>query len=123
MTKKSDAIIGIVLHDNGEVSQITDSSIAYAEPVHKYGWQTYNAVVFPESMDAELYLFSSESRERHGGAYGHLQAKGVVEPNEPLIYHMGAGWNRWRFESSQDWFDYVATQEVALTAPLRYTIQ
>ncbi len=123
LTKPSEVIVGLVLHDMGEEHQMKGQSIAYAEPTHIYGWQTYNAVIFPEDMDAELYLFGSESREKHGGAYGHLQAKGIVEPNEPLVYHMGAGWNRWRFESAQDWFEYVASQEVALTTPLRYTIK
>ncbi len=123
LNSEKDVIVGLVLHDEGKELQIKDQSIAYAEPIHLYGWQTYNAVIFPSSMTPELDLFDCQARTAHNGAYGHLQTWGVIKPNESLKYRMGAGWNRWGFASAQEWFDYVAEQEIVYTKPLMYKIK
>lgn len=122
LTTPTAAIAGLVLHDAEPVHQILEGSIAYAEPVHIYGWQTYNAVLFPESFNPQLDLFDAERQAGHSGAFGHLQACGTIEPNSPLIYYMGAGWNRWGFASPQQWFDYVAEAEGRYREPLTYRV-
>ncbi len=119
MSKASDAVIGIVLHDKGDSKSITEGAIAYAEPVHAYGWQTYNAIIFPEEMATEVDLLS----EAEGGVYGHLLSKGTYTPGEPFTYYMGAGWNRWGFENAQAWFNHVAQQKAAFDMPLTYSIK
>ncbi|MFI3317287.1 MAG: DUF4861 family protein [Rikenellaceae bacterium] len=119
LTKTTDAVIGIVLHDEGENQSAADGYIAYAEPKHAYGWQTYNAIIFPADMARETTLFD----EPTAGALGHLLAKGVYTPGETFSYHMGAGWNRWGFPTAQDWFEHVAQQQMALQTPLSYTIK
>ncbi len=123
LTKPSEIIVGLVMRDEGEQHQITKGSLAYAEPVHKYGWQTYDAVLYPEGMTATKNLFDEQEKAAHGGAFGYVQVVGTVQPSEPFVYYMGAGWNRWGFKTPQDWFDYVAKCEAAMQQPLTYTIK
>ncbi len=122
LTTPRKVIVGLVMHDEGEVSQIEPRSIAYAEPAHSsFGWQTYVAAIFPETMTPRFGLFSDSERAARG-ATGHLQTEGVANPDESISYYMGAGWNRWIFTSADEWFDYVKQQEVVLNNPLEVTL-
>ncbi len=123
LTQPCDVVIGLSLRDVAEQHQIKSGSIAYAEPVHTFGWQTYTAAIFPELMTPSLNLFDEEQMAAHAGAFGHLQTIGEVQPNKPFIYYAGAGWNRWGFDAPQQWFDYVAEQERVKYNPLTYTLK
>lgn len=118
LSKPAEVVIGIAMHDMGEVKSIAEGYTAYAEPKHKFGWQTYNAIIYPKEMTSEIDMFD----EVEAGSPGQLLAKGTYTPGEKLHYYMGAGWNRWGFETPQEWFDYVAEQNVALREPLTYTL-
>ncbi len=122
ISEPRNVIIGLVMHDSdAESSQVRDISIAYAEPAHKFGWQTYIAAVFPETMKARVAPFSAgEAASR--GATGHVQAEGVIKPGESLEYYMGAAWNRWCIKDTQDWFAHVRDAEIVLNQPLTYTL-
>ncbi len=100
-------IAGLVLHDQARHHQITESSVAYIEPMHDSGWQTYNAVIFDKSMKGVVDMFDDAQRKAHGGAYGHIQAEGIYNPGDTLTYYMGAGWNGWEFTNLEEWFDLV----------------
>ncbi len=121
ISAERDIIIGLVTHDDAKVSQVRDISIAYAEPAHKFGWQTYVAAVFPETMKARIALFSAEEGKARS-ATGHVQAEGKIAPGQSLEYYMGAGWNRWCMESAEEWFDIVRQQEIVLNQPLEYKL-
>ncbi len=114
LTKKSAAVIGIVLHDDGKVSDIGKTYMSYAEPEHEFGWQIYNAVIFPEDMKASIVYFE----EAAGAAQGHLLSEGEYTPNSKLSYYMGAGWNRWGFADHTEWFRYVEQQQQMYAEPL-----
>ncbi len=107
VTKPTKVIAGIVLHDKAELHEISDHSVAYIEPMHDSGWQTYTAVLFGDEMKGGLDMFNDERRASHGGAYGHIQAEGIYNPGDTLTYYMGAGWNGWEFESYDEWFETV----------------
>lgn len=119
LSKANDAVIGIVMHDEGEKQSAGTGFIAYAEPMHDYGWQTYNAIIFDEAMTQETKMFD----EITAGAYGHLLAKGTYTPGENFSYHMGAAWNRWGFATPEEWFAHVEEQKAAFDAPLTYTLK
>ncbi len=108
LTKPTKVIAGLVLRDRAELYQITENSVAYIEPMHDAGWQTYNALLFDDSMSGVVDLFDARARAAHNGAYGHIQAEGVYTPGKPLTYYMGASWNGWGVDTIQDWFDYTA---------------
>ncbi len=111
LTKPTKVVAGIVLHDEAKQYQMTDNSIAYIEPMHEQGWQTYTAVIFDDKMKPEISFFSEEEKATRGGAYGHIQAEGIYQPNTTLTYYMGAGWNGWEFSTVDQWFEYVENSE------------
>ncbi|MFR9592838.1 MAG: DUF4861 family protein [Rikenellaceae bacterium] len=119
LTKQRDLVAGIVIHDEAESKSIGKGYASYAEPVHIFGWQTYCSIIFPEDMKAEVVKFD----EPKGTAQGHILAKGSYMPNEPFAYYMGAGWNRWIFNSAEEWFDYVILEQQKLKQPLTYKLK
>ncbi len=119
LTTPKDIVAGIVIHDEAESKSIGSGYMAYAEPIHIFGWQTYCSVIFPDDMKAGIEKFETP----RGTAQGHILTKGKYTPNTPFAYYMGAGWNRWGFTSAEEWFDYVALQQQKLTKPLTYTLK
>ncbi|MFR9534857.1 MAG: DUF4861 family protein [Rikenellaceae bacterium] len=108
LTKPTKVIAGIVLHDPAEIHQITENTVAYVEPMHDSGWQTYLGLIFDNSkMKPVLDMFDEAGRKAHGGAYGHIQAEGVYSPGDTLVYYMGAGWNGWEFEGYDEWLELI----------------
>lgn len=114
VTKPTKAIIGLVLHDEAEFYEITDNSIAYADPMHSSGWQIFNSVIFDDGMVGVVDLFDEAERKSHGGAFGHLQAETTYIPNTTLTYYMGAGWNGWGVPTHDDWFEIVKSERIRL---------
>ncbi len=120
LTKPRNVVAGIVIHDSGDVKSLGEGYMAYSEPAHIFGWQTYCAVIYPqEQMKANVVYFD----EPKGAAQGHILAEGTYQPNETLKYHMGAGWNRWIFDSADEWFEHVAQQKQILDQPLSVKVQ
>ncbi|MFR9620979.1 MAG: DUF4861 family protein [Rikenellaceae bacterium] len=108
LTKPTKVIAGLVLHDEAEVYEINENSVAYADPFHASGWQIYNSLIFDgKEMKGRVDLFDEAGRAAHGGAFGHLQIEGTYKPNSTFTYYMGAGWNGWLVETSKDWFKIV----------------
>ncbi len=119
LTKPTDLVIGLVMHDEGETSLRGDGYIAYAEPMHQYGWQTYNAVIYPEESANNIQYFD----EAKGAAQGHVLSEGLYTPGAKLCYYMGAGWNRWGFATPEEWFDYVEQQNEVVNNPLAVKVK
>ncbi len=107
LTKPTPVMIGLVLHDEAEVHQITGNSVAYADPMHSSGWQIYNSVIFHAGMRGNILLFDDEERAQRAGAYGHIFAGSIYQPETTLTYYMGAGWNGWEVPTPEDWFEIV----------------
>lgn len=119
LTSPREVVVGIVLHDSGECSRLGKGFIAYAEPKHYYGWQTYNAVIYPESKSSEVALFAKP----RGNALGHILTKGEYSSDTKMQYYMGAGWNRWGFPTAESWFGYVEQQQQRYNEPLRCEVK
>lgn len=104
---------GIVLHgeDTEYFMDKRRGYTAYVEPVYrKEDGETYVATVFPQAI--------TETRE----ACGHILA--VVPNNEAgNLYYFGAGWNRWGFDTSADWYRHVQQFASMLRFPLKVTMQ
>lgn len=118
LSKPTEVVAGLVMRDQGENSVVAERYVAYAEPVHIYGWQTYNAILFNEHFTSSRMNFDDEQRKAHGGAYGYLLAEGECTPSQSISYYTGAGWNRWGFETPESWFEYVEQQSAAKQLPL-----
>ncbi|MDL2265344.1 DUF4861 domain-containing protein [Parabacteroides sp. OttesenSCG-928-G21] len=100
--------------------------IAYAESAHPANGQTFVATVFPSSVkliEAEPVFFSETERKERGGATGHLLAVSSYTPGEQYTYYFGGGWSKWGFETSKDWFAYVADYAQRQAQPLTVTVR
>lgn len=124
LTKAEPIIAGISLRDpTAEEHSIAESYITYAEPLHKKHGQTYCAVIFGNEMQGKLNLFDQETKEAHGGAFGHLQAEGSYSPNTTLSYYAGAGWNKGGFTNHTNWSNYVSLQAQIIAQPLKSSVK
>jgi hypothetical protein len=100
--------------------------IAYAESAHPANGQTFVAAVFPSSIkliDTKPVFFSETERKERGGATGHLLAVSSYTPGEQYTYYFGGGWSKWGFETSKDWFAYVADYAQRQAQPLTVTVR
>lgn len=119
---------GIVLHAPSEEYEVNQDEgyIAYAESAHPQNGQTFVATVMPSSVklvEAKAVYFSETERRERGGAAGHLLAVSNYMPNETYTYYFGGGWSKWGFETSEDWFAYVAGYAQRLAQPLAVTVR
>jgi len=125
LTEMLPVAAGIVMHDSGKdyVADAVNGYIAYAEPLEEPNGQIFVGAVFPAGLkDAKpVYLSAGEKRER--GADGHLLAIADYQPGTAYTYYFGAGWNKWGFEDSAVWFDYVKAFAKNLREPLTVSIK
>lgn len=118
-------ITGIVLHEPSEDYQADASKgyIAYADPEDSTNGQTYAAAVFPNKInDAKAVKFSDKEKKERG-ANGHVLAYSTYTPGNVYTYYCGAGWSKWGFENSTEWFNHVQQFAQKLKEPLQVTIK
>lgn len=53
----------------------------------------------------------------------HLLILTRYNPGTPLVYHTGAGWSKWGFESDNAWTDYIRRFSQRISSPLMMTIE
>lgn len=116
-------VTGIVLHEPSDDYQAdaTQGYIAYADPSDPENGQIYVAAVFPEKVnEAKAVLFSDQEKAARG-ADGHVLAYSTYQPGSTYTYYTGAGWSKWGFKDSAEWFKYVQNYAQNLKEPLTIT--
>ena len=104
---------GIFLHkDTGNIKMdVADGYIAFGEIATSDAGvpagRNYVATVIPDGKMLE-YLKQQE----------HLLAIAPYTKGEKFTYYFGGGWNKWGFETDNDWFVYVKTFAESLKKPL-----
>jgi hypothetical protein len=53
----------------------------------------------------------------------HLIAVGTHRAGQPFVYYFGGGWNKWGFETDDDWFMYMKSAQEKIGKPLRSVIK
>ena len=91
-----------------EKGYITYSEKGDAKPPHDNG-TVYTAVVFPYPLQ------EATLSERHVLAVTCYTPGGIT-------YYTGAGWNKWGFDTSENWIDYVETFCQQVRHPLQVEI-
>ncbi len=118
-------VTGLVMHAPSE-EYVANSEIgytAYAEANDPVNGQTFVGAVFPNAInEAKAVKFSDEEKATRG-AEGHVLAYSTYQPGSSYTYYTGAGWSKWGFKTSQDWFDYVRQFAEDLKQPLQVTIK
>lgn len=118
-------VTGIVLHEPSLDYQAdaTNGYIAYADPTDSTNGQIYIAAVFPGKVEEAKTVLFSDTEKATRGADGHILAYSTYTPGNTYTYYMGAGWNKWGFKDSAEWFSYVQDFSQKLKAPLTVTIK
>jgi len=100
--------VGIARREGGEFrSYEANQLMAYWEPAHKEFGTTGCAVIVPEGLK------SFEQDE------ANFLAIAEVMPGKPLVYYMGAGWDRsGDFANHEDWLAAVHRERQRLERPL-----
>lgn len=79
----------------------------------------YVGAVIPNSVkDTKVQLFSTrEIKER--GALGHVLAISNYKPRAEYAYYWGAGWNKYGFETMEEWTAYLDRYAQCVRNPLK----
>ena len=117
-------VTGLVMHAPSE-EYVADSNIgytAYAEAKDPVNGQTFVGAVFPNQINEAKAVEFNADEQKARGADGHVLAYSTYQPGDTYTYYTGAGWSKWGFKTSTDWFDYVRDFAENLKQPLEVTI-
>ncbi|MDD2437699.1 MAG: DUF4861 domain-containing protein [Massilibacteroides sp.] len=109
LEKSLPVAVGIVLHDSGNEYKADQKNgyIAYADPADPQNGQTYLGAVFTAPLQEAKVVLFSEKEKAERGANGHVLGISEYKPGSEFTYYTGAGWSKWGFETSVDWFEYI----------------
>lgn len=118
-------VTGIVLHHPSMEYQADASKgyIAYADPENSLDGQIYIGAVFPENLSDAKAVNFSDTEKKQRGAEGHVLAYSTYEPGSEYTYYTGAGWSKWGFQNSAEWFKYVQNFAQKIKQPLQVSIK
>lgn len=125
LSEPTPLVTGIVLHEpsNDYQADAANGYIAYADPEDPENGQIYIAAVFPEKISDAKGVNFSEQEKKQRGANGHVLGYTTYVPGSEYTYYTGAGWSKWGFQNSAEWFKYVQDFAQKVKQPLLVTIK
>jgi hypothetical protein len=78
--------------------------------------RAYMGIIVPTEVEVKEY-------EGVCIAGDHLIAVGAYRVGQPFVYYFGGGWNKWGFDTDDDWFAYMKNAEVRIEKPLRVVVE
>ncbi len=110
-----DVAVGFVVHSADAPQYAENESIAIYEPAsddqHKSGFQIAVGVIAPGTEEGAFKLGENSVK------------KLSVANSQPNVYYIGSGCDKGGLPTAQSWFDYVAQANVAISEPLKVTIE
>lgn len=124
LSEPTPLVTGIVLHEpsNDYQADAANGYIAYADPEDSENGQIYVAAVFPEKINEAKAVNFSDQEKKQRGADGHVLAYATYAPGSEYTYYTGAGWSKWGFQDSAEWFKYVQEFARKLKQPLQVSV-
>lgn len=118
-------VTGIVLHEPSTDYQADAAKgyIAYADPENSVDGQIYVGAVFPEKLGEAKVVNFSDAEKKQRGADGHVLAYATYVPGHQYTYYTGAGWSKWGFANSAEWFDYIQNFALKVKQPLLVSVK
>lgn len=118
-------VTGIVLHEPSTDYQADAAKgyIAYADPEDSVNGQIYVGAVFPEKLDEAKAVNFSDQEKKQRGADGHVLAYATYAPGSQYTYYAGAGWSKWGFANSAEWFKYIQDFAQKVKQPLQVSVK
>ncbi len=120
-------VTGIVIHTGSKDYSMSAKKgyTAYADPNDPVNGQIYVATVFPSTVkEAKVMPFTGDEASKiKDGADGHVAAISNYVPNTKFTYYFGAGWSKWGFKTSANWYKYVEEYAQKVRTPLTATVK
>ena len=118
-------VTGIVLHEPSTDYQADAANgyIAYADPEDPTNGQIFIGAVFPEKLNDAKAVNFSDTEKKQRGADGHVLAYTTYAPGSEYTYYTGAGWSKWGFRNSAEWFKYIQDFVQKVKQPLQVTVK
>ncbi|MDH6316681.1 hypothetical protein M2459_002428 [Parabacteroides sp. PF5-5] len=125
LSKNTPIVTGIVMHEpsNDYQTNTTEGFIAYAAPADPVNGQIYVGAVIPSIINEAKAVYFSDKEKTERKANGHVLAFSDYTPGGEYVYYTGGGWNKWGFENSLNWFNYVSNFSQKVREPLSINIQ
>lgn len=125
LSEPTPLVTGIVLHEpsNDYQADASNGYIAYTDPEDPENGQIYVAAVFPEKISEAKAVNFSDQEKKQRGADGHVLAYTTYTPGSNYTYYTGAGWSKWGFRNSAEWFKYVQEFAQKVKQPLQVTVK
>ncbi|MDR1557532.1 MAG: DUF4861 domain-containing protein [Tannerellaceae bacterium] len=124
LSRETPLATGIVIHEPSHDYQ-TDASagfMAYADPIDPVNGQLYAGAVFTSGLKEAKAVYFSDKEKTERKAAGHVLAISNYTPGTDFTYYWGAGWSKWGFPASADWFAYMREVAQKIKTPLLVTI-
>lgn len=96
------------------------TTIVYAEPTSPKAGNVYVGMVAPfevEEIMTETYTIKNPKTEK-SETHSHILAATTYQPNHPVTYYIGYGWEKYGFPKVEDFQTYVINYAAALEQPL-----
>lgn len=125
LSEPTPLVTGIVLHEpsNDYQADASNGYIAYADPEDSENGQIYVAAVFPKKINEAKAVNFSDQEKKLRGANGHVLAYTTYTPESNYTYYTGAGWSKWGFRNSAEWFKYIQEFAQKVKQPLQVTVK
>lgn len=120
-------VTGLVTHAPSEEYQadVTEGYIAYGDAEQTDNGRIYVAAVIPRSqpLDEAGSVSFTEEEKKQRGATGHILARSQYRPGTSYTYYWGAGWSKYGFATSDDWYAYVRAYARSIETPLTVRVR
>lgn len=120
-------VAGLVMHKGSDDynTSMADGFAGYAEKVKGNDGQTFVGLVFPNRVQymQVLPLGHKEKAAKASGAEGHLIGGVQLAMGASFVYYWGAGWSKYGFAGSQEWYQYLKEFAAKLKQPLQIVLK
>lgn len=127
-TEEMTVAAGLVIRNINDsvISSVDKGYIIYAEPKTPKVDGVYLGLVFPQGLDGSIInsydIIKENDKKKVTNTFHHALGVAKYEPNTPIIYYTGYGWNQFGFPALSDFQKYIDDFSQGLKQPLVITI-
>lgn len=103
-----------------ETTENGTTTIVYAEPTSPLAGNIYVGMVVPlevEDVITDTYTITNAKTEKKE-THSHILAVATYQPNHPISYYIGYGWEKFGFPKVEDFQTYIINFATSLEQPL-----
>ena len=108
-----------------ETTEKGTTTIVYAEPTSPKAGNIYVGMIVPfevEDVITDTYTITN-SKTKKPETHSHILAATTYQPNNPITYYIGYGWEKFGFPKVGDFQTYIINYAARLEQPLIVNVQ